>query len=93
VSDERARTLDDLRKEIQDVDAAVIELLARRMRIVRAIGDVKRSQGIAVVDPAREAAVVSYVAQLARDSGLPEDDVRELFWRIMALSRREQHAE
>jgi chorismate mutase / prephenate dehydrogenase len=90
---ERARTLDELRKEIQDVDAAIIALLAKRMRIVRAIGEVKRSEGIAVVDPAREAAVVSYVAQLARDAGLPEDDVRELFWRIMALSRREQHAD
>jgi chorismate mutase len=93
MSDERAPSLDELRTQIQDVDAAIIELLAKRMRIVRAVGEVKRTQGIAVVDPAREAAVVSYVAQLARASGLPEDDVRELFWRIMALSRREQNAE
>ena len=93
MNEERARSLDELRKEIQEVDAAIVDLLGRRMSIVREIGEVKRSQGIAVVDPAREAAVVAYVAQLARTAGLPEGDVRELFWRIMALSRREQHAE
>ena len=93
MSEARARTLDDLRKEIQRVDAAIIELLAERMSFVRTIGEIKRDQGKAVVDPAREAAVVAHVAQLAREKGLPEADVRELFWRIMALSRREQHVD
>ena len=93
MSESRAMTLEELRREIQRVDADIIALLGERMSIVRAIGEVKRSQGIAVVDPAREAAVVAYVAQLARDAGLPEDAVRELFWRIMALSRKEQHAD
>lgn len=86
-------SLDELRREIQRVDAKIVDLLAERMKIVRAIGELKRARGLAVVDPAREAAVVGQVAQQARAAGLPEDAVRELFWRIMALSRREQHAD
>jgi chorismate mutase len=86
-------SLDELRGEIQRVDADILELLAERMAIARAIGAIKRSEGLPVVDPAREAAVVAHVAARARDMGLPEDGLRELFWRILALSRREQHAD
>lgn len=79
-----------LRTEIERVDADLVGLIARRMTLVREVGRVKAAHGIAILDPAREAAVVTRAGALARDAGLPEDDVRALFWRLMALSRRVQ---
>lgn len=79
-----------LRAEIEALDAELVTIIARRMTLVREVGRVKAANGIAILDPAREAAVVTRAGALARDAGLPEDDVRALFWRLMALSRRVQ---
>ncbi len=93
MNDSSASELSRLRHDIQRIDAELVSLLAERMSVVREIGNLKRDLALPVADPAREAAVVSHVAQLARDAGLPEGDVRELFWKIMSLSRREQNSD
>lgn len=85
-----ADALQALRAEIERTDATLIAALAERMALVRAVGQVKQAQGRAVTDPAREAAVVSRAAALAREAGLPEDEVRAIYWRILAMSRRVQ---
>jgi chorismate mutase len=84
------RSLVDFRAEIEIIDAAVIDLLAKRMRLAREVGSVKRAEGLPLVDPAREAAVVARASALARDAGLAEEEVRALYWRVMAMARRVQ---
>lgn len=91
-ADGGSRSIDELREEIGRVDAELIGVLARRMALVREIGAVKAAHGLPVLDPAREAAVVSRASALARDAGLPEDDVRMLYWQLMAIARRVQGA-
>ncbi len=96
MSADRAQDADarlaQLREEIGRIDAEIVEAIARRMRLAREVGAVKASAGLPVLDPARESAVVAHAAALARDAGLPEEDVRALFWQLMAISRREQAA-
>lgn len=82
--------LAQLREEIERVDRAIIELLTRRVELARAVGMAKRAQGLPTLDPAREAAVVRRAAELARTSGLSSDEVREIYWHIIGLSRRAQ---
>lgn len=82
-----------LRTEIEAVDDALIGALARRMALAREVRAVKQRAGQPVLDPAREAAVVSRASARARAAGLPEDDVRALYWQIMALARRVQRGE
>ncbi len=84
-------SLAELRAEIEKIDAGLVSLLAERMGIVRQIRVLKRDMAMPVADPAREAAVVTHVARLAREAGLPENDVRELFWKIVSVSRKEQN--
>ena len=76
-----------LRAEIEAVDAALIDALARRMALAREIRVVKQRAGQPVLDPAREAAVVSRAAARARDVGLPEDEIRALYWKVIAVAR------
>lgn len=85
-------TLAMLRAEIEAVDARLIAMLAERIALARAAGEVKSQDSQPVVDPAREAAVVTRAVALARSAGLAEEDTRALYWRIMAMSRRAQHA-
>ena len=83
-------SIDSLRAEIEAVDARLIATIAERVRLAKAVGCVKAAAGFPVIDPAREAAVVSRASVLARANGLPEDEIRALYWRLVAMARRVQ---
>jgi chorismate mutase len=78
------------RAEIERVDKAIITLLAERVAIGRRIGELKRAAGLPVLNPSREAEVIRAVANMARTVELPVESVREIFWRVVALSRQAQ---
>lgn len=82
--------LGTLRQEIEAVDRRLVELIAERTDLARQIGAAKRAAGQPTLDPAREAVVVRRAAALARDAGIPPEDVREIFWHLIAMSRRAQ---
>lgn len=82
--------LSQLRSELEDIDRALIEVLSRRCSLSREVGRVKREAGIPVVDPAQEASVLRRVGSLARATGLGEEEVRQIFWCIIDLSRGAQ---
>jgi chorismate mutase len=75
------------RAEIERVDEAIIFLIGERLRLARRIGDLKRIAGLRVLDPGREAAVVRRAGALARDRGLDDEAVREVFWRLIEMAR------
>jgi chorismate mutase len=81
-----------LRRQIEDTDDALLALIAQRMRLAREIGDHKRRASLPVLDPAREAKVVRRIALQARALGMPGEEVRSIFWSIIALCRSEQVA-
>lgn len=82
--------LEHFRTDIEEIDRALIQLLAKRVRLGRRIGSLKRAAGLPVLDPQREAEVIRGVAEIAREVGLPSEPVREIYWQIIALARRTQ---
>jgi chorismate mutase len=92
-STDPADALAVLRESIGRVDAELVALVAERVRLARAIGEAKRALGLPTIDPSREAAVVRHAGERAREAALDEGDVREIFWRLIALSRRAQQPE
>jgi chorismate mutase/prephenate dehydrogenase len=80
--------LDRLRAEIERIDRALIGLIEERVRSAHRAAIAKRAAGLPTLDPAQEAAVIRRAATLARDAGLPEEEVRDLFWHIVGLTRR-----
>jgi len=78
------------RDEIERIDNDIITLLARRLALGKRTGDLKRSAGLPILDPTREAAVIRRVTERAREAGLPPEPAREIFWQIVGMSRREQ---
>lgn len=83
--------LASLRSDIEQVDAELMACITRRLQLAREIREVKMRAGQPILDPAREAAVVAKASLRARDAGLPEDEIRAVYWKLMALSRRVQH--
>jgi chorismate mutase-like protein len=85
-----ADELSRLRTEIERLDRQLVELIAERVRLAQHVGAVKRAAGLPVLDPPREAAVVRRAGEAARELGLADDAMREIFWRLIALSRDAQ---
>ena len=83
--------LETLRRAIDDIDQRILELVAERVRLVLAVGDHKRKNGLAVYDPERERALLDRLCKAA-PATLDSDTVRRIFERLIDESRRiEQH--
>jgi chorismate mutase len=58
------------RASIDNIDAALVHLLAERFKITKAVGRYKAAIGLPPMDPGREAAQVTRLRALAAESGL-----------------------
>ena len=80
-----------LRVEIEALDRSLIELIASRVRLAREVGVAKAKADVPTLDHAREAAVVRRAVVVAREAGLTcDDEIRQIFWQLIGLSRRAQ---
>ena len=77
-----------LRAEIERIDQALVGLIRDRVSAARHTAAAKRAAGLPTVDPPQEATVIRRAATLAREAGLPAEDVRDMFWKLVALTRR-----
>ena len=89
-SNEGDNALAVLREKVEQVDTGLVALLAQRVELARAVGSHKREAGLATLDAKREAAVLRRAGTLAREAGLPEEAVRQLFWTIIGICRHAQ---
>ena len=62
--------LDEYRSSIDNIDAALVHLLAERFKITRQVGDYKAEVGLPAADPEREALQVARMRVLAEEAGV-----------------------
>jgi chorismate mutase len=79
--------LSRIRRNIDEVDAVLVKLLNQRAKWALEIGDVKRSVGMAIYQPEREAEVLDRGRRRNRGP-LGHEAIRRLFERIIDESRR-----
>lgn len=85
--------LDGLRRRIDDVDEALLELLARRMALVHEVGGAKQKGAPRrVLDPAREREVARRWAAAAEKHGLSGAFADRLLQELLSHSRQAQEA-
>lgn len=65
--------LAELRRSIDNIDAALIHMLAERFRCTQAVGQLKARHGMPPADPVREGQQVARLRQLADDARLDPD--------------------
>ena len=76
-----------IRDQIDDLDQQILDLMARRFDFARETLSVKALHGLGPVDTRREAEGVRQAAARARDRGLESELVRDIFWRLIELSK------
>jgi chorismate mutase len=67
ISDDQLRSY---RASIDNIDAALVHLLAERFKITQAVGRYKADVGLPASDPAREQEQIARLRALAEESGL-----------------------
>ncbi len=65
--------LQRLRDSIDNIDAALVHLLAERFKCTKAVGEFKASHGLPPADLAREAEQLARLRALAREAKLDPD--------------------
>jgi chorismate mutase len=76
------------REQISDADRAIVEAMNRRLRLVAQVKAYKESRGLGFLDPEREEWMLQYLTR-ANGGPLSAEGLRELFEKILDLSKRE----
>ena len=67
------KQLSSYRQSIDNIDAALVHMLAERFRCTKAVGVLKATHNLPPADPAREEYQINRLRQLARDADLDPD--------------------
>ena len=84
--------LSHFRQSIDNIDAALVAMLAERFRVTQAVGELKAELDLPPADPAREAAQVARLRNLAADAKL-DPDFTEKFLRFIIDGVIRHHAQ
>ncbi len=71
--------LEEYRRQIDAIDVELIDVLARRFDVVKAVGRLKAGSDISVVQPARAQAVKNRAMEMGKAKGLSPDFVQALY--------------
>ena len=81
------------RKSIDNIDAAIVHMLAERFRITQAVGEYKARATLPPADPSREAEQIARLRRLAEESELdPEFSEKFLRFIIDEVIRHHEQA-
>ncbi|OYY91740.1 MAG: chorismate mutase [Sphingomonas sp. 28-66-16] len=75
-------TLNGYRQSIDNIDAALVFLLAERFKVTQAVGRYKAEHGLPPADPTREVTQIARLRALARDAQL-DPEFSEKFLRFI----------
>jgi chorismate mutase-like protein len=82
----------DWRKQIDEIDRKLVELISQRARAAHEIGKLKRDAGMPIYEPDRERNVFQRVSE-ANPGPLPNRDLLRIYERIMDIMRQIQQEE
>lgn len=77
-----------VRREISDLDTALVGLVNKRLQLVAKLKRYKEEHGIGFVDLAREEWMLQYLARTNRGP-LSPDGLAELYHELLDLTKRE----
>ena len=81
--------LNDIRKEIDTVDAQLVELYKKRMQLSAEVAEYKRNNNMPILDSSRERALLAKISEMSGEEF--EEYARTLYSTILDLSRSYQH--
>jgi chorismate mutase/prephenate dehydratase len=87
--------LEDLRKQIDEIDSRIVELIGERIRIAEDIGKGKKAEGKLIEDKERELKVLENVKGIAREKkiDISQEDIEGIYQRVIEACKNIEGAE
>lgn len=85
-----AQHIDHLRHQIDEIDEEILQLLSHRMNLAQGIGEYKKRNNIAIVQPTRWSEIVDKATAEGRKKGLSDEFVETILRAIHQESIRRQ---
>jgi chorismate mutase len=82
----------DWRRQIDEVDRRLVELLNQRATAAREIGRLKRNTSMPIYEPLREKQIFENVCKV-NNGPLPDSELRQVYERIIDVMRNIQKVE
>ncbi len=82
--------LEDLRKQIDELDCELLEVISRRLALMPMVADVKREQNASVNQEERERELMANMRKMAQEREMSPDFVERIMREIIAESKRIQ---
>lgn len=83
-------TLSELRREIEEIDRELVELIARRTYVAEAVADVKAERELPTTDEDQEDRVMERAAENAERFNVDSNLVKVIFRLLIELNKVEQ---
>ena len=87
---EAVERIKELRQSIDNIDSAVISLLAERFKATRRVGALKASAGFAPEDATREDYQIARLHRIAEDAGL-DPQIAEMYREFVVTEAKKRH--
>ncbi|MBC7114396.1 MAG: chorismate mutase [Archaeoglobi archaeon] len=86
------RTLEEIRKEIEEIDREIIDLIARRTHLAREIVEAKKREGvrIEVEDEEQKRKVIGRAIKMANERNLDPSGIKEIFEILTRMNWEQQ---
>lgn len=82
--------LQNARVQINEIDAGILALLDKRLRLSGDISSAKKALGKDIFDPKREEELLNWLKKKNKDTVIPDDKLLEIWGKIIELSRKLQ---
>lgn len=79
--------IEEIRRDIEEVDRSIIELLAKRLKLVEEIAKLKQAKNMSIVDDIREVELKLFWRKSASMYCIPLDLVDQMFSLILSYSK------
>jgi chorismate mutase len=84
------RSLDELRREIEDIDREIVELIARRTYVADTVAAVKKERDLPTTDEGQEERVMERAGENAERFDVDANLVKAIFRLLIELNKVEQ---
>jgi chorismate mutase len=84
------QNLEELRKEIDNIDDEIISLLSKRKGMSKKIAEIKKELNKPIFDKDREQQIIGRLKEKSKEKGLDENFIISLYGLILKNSRDEQ---
>jgi len=84
------RSLDELRREIEDIDQEIVELIARRTYVADTVAAVKADRDLPTTDESQEKRVMDRAGENAEQFDVDANLVKAIFRLLIELNKVEQ---